>query len=285
MISSSTFKRKSPEYYMERSCRRPWEAYVPPIKMCPRVYYISGNDWVGCYLIETSEGLILIDTAMHETLYLMIENIRKLGYELTDIKKILISHAHIDHIGGARALKELTGAKIYLGKRDMLFLTERKELIANEDGRYTCGDFEPDEYYSDDKPIVLGDITINTVATPGHTPGCTSFFFDVPDNSEKVLHCGMHGGIGANTLSMEYFNKTNLPPTLRDEYIEGLKKLNKMYVDICLPSHANQAPVLELADQITEDYNPYNNPSTWHKLMEERLATILEIIEKENGNK
>ena len=67
----------------------------------------------------------------------MIENIRKLGYELTDIKKILLSHAHIDHIGACRTMKELTGAKVYLGERDLMFLHERKDLIMN-DGGYTA---------------------------------------------------------------------------------------------------------------------------------------------------
>ncbi|WP_260403552.1 MBL fold metallo-hydrolase, partial [Phocaeicola vulgatus] len=82
----------------------------------------------------------------------MIENIHKLGYKLTDIKKILLSHAHIDHIGAARTMKELTGAKIYLGERDLPFLHERRDLILN-DGGYTCGEFEPDELYADDRPI------------------------------------------------------------------------------------------------------------------------------------
>ena len=55
---------------MERVCRRPWECYVPPIKMAPHVWYVSGNDWVASYLVDTGDGLVLIDTAMHESLYL-----------------------------------------------------------------------------------------------------------------------------------------------------------------------------------------------------------------------
>ncbi len=111
MPLNSTSKESPPPYVlMERCIRRPWEAYVEPLKMAPGVWYISGNDWVACYLLETTDGLILIDTAMHENLYLMLENIRKIGYKPTDIKKFLLSHAHIDHIGAARSLKELTGA-------------------------------------------------------------------------------------------------------------------------------------------------------------------------------
>ena len=265
---------------MERCCRRPWEAYVEPIKMAPGVYYISGNDWVACYLIDTGDGLILIDTAMHETAYLMIENIRKLGYELTDIKKILLTHAHIDHIGAARTMKELTGAKLYLGERDLLFLHERRDLIRI--GDYTCGEFEPDEIYGDDKPITQGTITIHTVSTPGHTPGCTSMFFDVKDKDGRVLRCGIHGGLGLN-LTKKNFEEDRLPATLRDEFIEGLKKLDQMEVDICLPSHTNQVGILLLKDQVTEDFNPYLDPSIWHELMQERLERVMQIIEDEKN--
>ena len=151
-LNSTSKISPPPGQLMERVCRRPWEAYVEPFPMAPGVWYISGNDWVACYLIDTGDGLILIDTAMHESAYLMIENIRKLGYELTDIKKILLTHAHIDHIGAARTMKELTGANLYLGARDLEFLHERRDLIANN-GEYTCGEFEPDELYDDAKPI------------------------------------------------------------------------------------------------------------------------------------
>ena len=265
---------------MEQCCRRPWETYIHPFRMAPGVYYVSGNNWVACYLIDTGDGLILIDTAMHETAYLLIENVRKLGYEITDIKRILLTQAHIDHIGAARTLKELTGAKIYLGERDMLFLTERRDLIGG-DGQYTCGMFEPDEFYADDKLITQGNIAIRTIATPGHTPGCTSMFFDVKDKDGKVLRCGIHGGIGLNTISKQYFEKTGLPISLRDEYIEGLKKLAKLHVDITLPSHTNQVGILMHVDKIADDYNPFIDPSIWHELMQERLERALELIEKE----
>ena len=247
--------------------------------MAPGVWYVSGNNWVACYLIDTGDGLILIDTAMHETAYLMIENIHRLGYQLTDIKKILLSHAHIDHIGAARTMKELTGAKIYLGERDLPFLHERRDLIMNEGG-YTCGEFEPDVIYSDDTPIVQGNVTIRTVSTPGHTPGCTSFFFDVQDKDGKIYTCGMHGGLGLLWNTKKQFEEIGLPFSLMEEFVEGLKRLDQMHVDICLPSHTNQVGILLLKDQIREDFNPYYDPSIWHELMQERLERAQRILER-----
>ncbi|QQO08507.1 MBL fold metallo-hydrolase [Breznakiella homolactica] len=271
-------KTPSPQELMERCCRRPWEAYVPPFKMAENVYYIAGNDWVSCFLIDTKDGLILIDTAMHETVYLLLENIRLLGFKPKDIKKILLSHAHIDHIGGARTLKELTGATVYLGKRDLLFVTERKDLIAGEG--YTCGDIYPDELYDDNTPITLGNISIRTVSTPGHTPGCTSFFFDVQERG-KTLRCGMHGGLGLNTMSRKYFEENGQPISLREEFAEGLRKLDKMDVDVCLPSHTNQVEILRDVDKIRDDFNPYVDSAVWHTMLNKRLDMALALFRQD----
>lgn len=277
-LNSTSKTSPPPGELMERCCRRPWEAYVEPFKMAPGVWFIGGNDWVACYLIETTEGLILIDTAMHETAYLMIDNIYKIGFKPTDIKKILITHAHIDHMGGARTMKEISGADVYFGKRDLEYLHERWDLIGGDDiENYTCGKIEPDCFYDDDTPIVLGNITVRTVSSPGHTPGCTSMFFDVTDSDGRVLTCGIHGGVGLNTLNDEYFETKNQPATLRDEFIAGLKELDKLHVDICLPSHTNQVGILDLVPQITDDYNPFIDESIWHELMAERIERAMAL--------
>lgn len=277
-LNSTSLTSPPAPVLMRQCCRNPWDTYQEPIRMAPGVWYISGNNWVAAYLIDTGDGLILIDTAMHETAYLMLENIRKIGYDLKDIKLILLSHAHCDHIGAARTMKELTGAKVYLGERDWFFLTERKDLIFN-DGPYTCGDFTPDEGYADDKPITLGNVTIHTVATPGHTPGCTSFFFEVTDEGGKTYKCGMHGGLGLLWNSKKQFKEIGLPFSLMQEFVDGLKKLDAFDVDITLPSHTNQVGILLLEDQVTDDFNPYYDPSIWHELMNERLERAQKILD------
>lgn len=242
---------------------------------------MSGNDWVACYLIDTGDGLILIDTAMHETCYLMLECIRSLGYDPMDIKKILLTHAHGDHMGAARTLKELTGAKVYLGARDLFMVRERKDLIYS-DG-YTCGDLEPDELYSDDKPIIQGKVTIHTISTPGHTPGCTSMIFRVRDKEGRSYTCGIHGGLGLNTLSRTFLEENGLPLDLQQEYCDGLRRLDKLHVDICLPSHTNQVGIIPLIGEIRENVNPFVDESIWHELMHERLKRMEWLMEVEQS--
>jgi glyoxylase-like metal-dependent hydrolase (beta-lactamase superfamily II) len=185
--------------------------------MAPGVYNVGGNTWMASYLIDTGAGLVLIDTELQECLYLILENIRSLGFDPKDITDIFVTHAHIDHIGGVAALKALTGAKIWLGKRDLHFLNNTN-LVGAALG-YKCNyvPFEPDCFYDDSKPIKIGNITFETMNTAGHTPGTTSFFFDVTDKNGKKLRCGLHGGIGNNTFSDEYFKKTGEDPALMAE--------------------------------------------------------------------
>lgn len=278
-LNSTSTTSLPPEKIMERCCRTPWLTYLEPFRMAPGVYYVSGNDWVACYLIDTGDGLILIDTAMHETCYLMLESIRRLGLDPMDIKKILLTHAHCDHIGAARTLKELTGAELYLGERDLLLVNERKDLIFSEG--YTCGDVIPDKIYSDDKPIVLGNVTIHTFSTPGHTPGCTSMVFDVKDQEGNTYTCGIHGGVGLNTLSRTFLLENGLPLALQEEFMEGLRRLEKLHVDICLPSHTNQVGIIPLIDQITDEFNPFIDAAIWQELMQERLGRMEQMLEKE----
>jgi metallo-beta-lactamase class B len=254
---------------------RPWEVALEPFKVAPHVYYV-GNTWVGAYLIDTSEGLILIDTTMHGQVYLVLESIRKLGFDPKDINILLVSHAHYDHIGGVRPIIELTGAKVYIGKEDELFIKERPDLLFTEG--YPFGSFQADEYYDDNKPIILGDMTIHTLHTPGHTPGTTSFFFDDNDDKGNVYHCAMHGGIGANTLSDEYFKKSGLHVSLRDDYLKGLQKLRDMEIDIAIGSHPNQTNMIEKVNQITDTFNPFVDNTIWRKFIDERILVVKRMM-------
>lgn len=107
---------------------RPYCYQAEPFKMVGNTYFV-GNQYVGCFLIDTGDGLILIDTAMPCFVYQTLESIRKLGFDPKNVKKILLTHAHYDHIGAARIMKEYTGASIYIGKEELPVLKEKKEYI------------------------------------------------------------------------------------------------------------------------------------------------------------
>ena len=258
----------------------PWEIAVKPFQVAPQTWYVSGQTWVGCYLIDTGDGLILIDTAIPESLYLMVDSICQLGFKMTDIKKILLSHAHFDHCGAAAAMKKLTGAELYMSKEDTEFYKACPEetLVLDPDSHPQY--FEVDKYYSDDEPITLGNISIRTILTPGHTIGCTSFLWDVknPANGETYV-VGMHGGVGANTMNDDYYSTSKyLPPDLRDRFISDADKLKKIHVDIALPSHPNQIETMDRAGQYTDESQPYLDDTIWADFIDERVRQVKSLM-------
>ena len=258
----------------------PWEIAVKPFQVAPQTWYVSGQTWVGCYLIDTGDGLILIDTAIPESLYLMVDSICQLGFKLTDIKKILLSHAHFDHCGAAAAMKKLTGAELYMSKEDTEFYKACPEetLVLDPDSHPQY--FEVDKSYSDDEPITLGNISIRTILTPGHTIGCTSFLWDVknPANGETYV-VGMHGGVGANTMNDDYYSTSKyLTPDLRDRFISDADKLKKIHVDIALPSHPNQIEIVDRAGQYTDESQPYLDDTIWADFIDERVRQVKSLM-------
>lgn len=272
-----TIIKKTPKKIGEDAIFYPWRIAVEPFRVAPHVYYV-GNLWVGCFLIETLEGLVLIDTAISETLYLLLESIRKLGFDPMDIKKILITHAHFDHDGAATPLKEMTGAEIWLAKEEMPFKKDLKIPKGSDESKFV--DYEPDCFYDDDKPIVMGDIRIRTKLTPGHTPGTTSFFVDDKDEEGKPLVWGMHGGVGVNTMNDAYFAETGLPSSLRDRFIEDCKKLKTLHMDICTPSHPAHSNMLQLVPMDRKDYRPFIDSQKWQDFLDERAEAARSMIGK-----
>ncbi len=259
---------------------RPWTLAVEPFQVAPQTWYVAGQTWVGCYLIDTGEGLILLDTAIPESAYMLVDSIYKLGFKPADIKKILISHAHFDHCGAACLMKELTGAALYMSREDTEFMEKCPEetLVLDKDSHPQ--EFTVDEYYADDKPITMGNVTIRTMLTPGHTIGCTSFFWTVknPANGEGYV-VGMHGGVGANTMNDQYYATSKyLTPDLRERFFADADKLKQIHVDIALPSHPNQITITDRAGTYTDESQPYLDTTVWADFIDERVRQVKALI-------
>lgn len=267
---------KSPEALMHQCCNYPWEVAVEPFRITPHVYYVSGNNWVGCYLMDSGDGLILLDTAMANTAYLLMESIRKLGYDPHDIRAILISHAHYDHCGAARLVQEYTGAKLWMSSIDLPYIHEKLRLLCS--AGYPFSPFHVDEDYVEDSPICIGRFAIRTVATPGHTPGCTSFFFeDTDDKTQKTYRCAMHGGVGLNTLTDDFLTNSGEPVDLRKDYRRSMQKIRGEPVDITIGSHPNQTNMFWRNQAFAARPYPQEDPALWAQLVDERLGMLDEL--------
>jgi len=246
--------------------RTPWAYAVEPFEVVPGIYYV-GNQSVSSHLFDTGEGLLLLDTTYGETAYLLLESIRKLGFDPHDIRWIVHTHAHIDHFGATRMLTEMTGCRTYMPAADLPFMKSADWTYCEPLGiRY-----EPpyDAYFETDVPVVPGDVIqfgnviMTAHAAPGHTPGTMAYVFELPSG----MRAAMHGGTGLNTLTSEYSRSHRLGAVWREEYRCTLDRLSELQVDVVLGNHPYQTATFEKSAAKTDSYNPFVDLSEWRRFL------------------
>lgn len=189
--------------------KRPWDGYMKPFKILGNLYFV-GTEPASSHLINTEQGLILLDSGYPQSLYLVIQGIWEMGFNPKDIKYIIHTHGHYDHLGATKALVELCGAKTFIGEEDRDYANGRFDLTwANELGNKYYEMFEPDVLLKDGDVISLGSVRIKCMATPGHTPGAMSYFFDVIDGG-NTYKAALLGGMGLNSMTKEFLDQYGL---------------------------------------------------------------------------
>ena len=259
---------------------RPWLDYVEPFKIADNLYFV-GTIGASSHVIDTGEGLIMLDSGYPQTLYQVLFNMQKMGLNPMDIKYIIHSHGHYDHLGATKALKELTNAKTFIAKEDAPIANGTLDLSwAKELGVEYFEAFEPDVLLNDGDIITLGNTKIECVLTPGHTNGTMSFFFNVEYKGKTYL-AGMHGGVGSNTMKKEFLEKYNLPASCRTDFLEGIDKVIDKNVEIFLGNHTWNNQTVEKSKALTPDFNPFINKNEWKQFLNECKNKVLTLMENE----
>lgn len=187
---------------------------IKPTKVFDNVYCI-GSVSVVAWVIETSDGLILIDSMWDDIdAKLIEEGIKGFGLNPKDLKYIILSHGHGDHYGGANYLRNKYAAKVVLTKTDTDLMYNLNTGANSPRSTKTKVDI-----YSKDKDVIkLGDTSITILETPGHTAGCSSFIFPVKYKGKEYTAV-LWGGTGLPKEkelvakykeSAEYFKKEAL---------------------------------------------------------------------------
>ena len=233
-----------------------------PFQIFDNLYFVGIGE-VGSYVIETSDGLILLDTLWDLDGYTeyLLGNIREVGLDPMDIKYVLILQGHRDHYGGAPALQEIIDAQFGTAEED-------QKMIAADFGQYAP---RIDFFIEEGDSLTLGDTTLDFELTPGHTPGTTSIRLSVFDNGTEHL-AYLHGGPALRSDDPEV-GRVFIEDLERIKQIPGIEVQISNHFDI----HASGAPDLFgraelLANRQPGEPHPWVDPDHFQRWLDELIA-------------
>ena len=210
-----------------------WNKPVEPFRIADNLYYVGAND-VTSFLLTSPKGHVLVDSGFLETVPQIVANVKTLGFQLADIRFLVLSQAHFDHAAGLAELKRLIpGVKLLASAEDA------KLLARGGKGDFAFQDqflFEPvqaDRLIADGEKVKLeGGIDMQAHLTPGHTKGCTTWTARI-GKLNAVFVCSIS--------SPDYRLKGNpLYPNIVADFERTFDLLEKMPCDIFLSAHARQ---------------------------------------------
>ena len=259
-----------------------WTQAFPSHRIAGNLYYVGSRD-LASYLITTREGHILINSSLEESPKLIRTSVEGLGFKWTDIKVLLISHAHSDHCAGSAEIIQTTGAQYYVMAED----AEAVEKGGAKKARIVKGDYtqfppaKVDRRLKDGDEIKLGGSVLLARKTAGHTPGCTTWTMQVDHNGKK-LNAVIIGSPNVNPGYILVGNKTY--PEIAADYEKTFARLKSLPVDLFLGAHGGyygmEAKHQRLGDSTT---NPFVDPAGYQAYVDDREKAFRAEWEKQNA--
>lgn len=208
----------------------------PPFRIAGNLYYV-GTDDLASYLVVTPKGNILINSDLEANVPMIKKSIKKLGFNYSDTKILLISHAHLDHAAGSQLIKQETKAKYMVMAEDVSLVESGGKTdfhYANDPSIYFPAT-KVDKILHDGDKVKLADTVLTAHLTAGHTKGCTTWTMQVIEN-DKPYQVVIVGSLGVNP-GYKLVNNTTYPDIAKD-YQHAIKELKSLRGDIFLGAHA-----------------------------------------------
>ena len=259
-----------------------WSEEIAPFHIAGPIYYV-GTHGLGVYLIETKAGLILLSGALPQSDPLLIQSIRKLGFKVEDIHQLLITHAHVDHVGTLAAFKKLTHAPVAVMAADVeLLKSGGKEdyLFAKRPDMHFDGVIA-DKILKDGDKIALGGIEMTAHLTPGHTPGCTTWEMTIHEDG-KAYDVVFADGTGINP-GTQFVKKPSYPGIAAD-YRRTFQVLASLHPDIFLSYHAEFFDLDAKRKRMDkEGIKAWIDPEAYKSIVRKKRNTFEQLVQAETA--
>jgi metallo-beta-lactamase class B len=249
---------------------------VPPIKVFDNLYYV-GPGFVSVWLIPTSDGLILIDSAQEPYVDHVIDSIRKAGFDPRNIRFILITHGHFDHFGGAARVQALSKARVGMLEEDWQLVEAAAKTPSN---RQPGTVLTRDLVLREGEAVLSGKTLLKVYKLPGHTPGSASFEFTVFDGGRQHKAFlfggpGQRNGVEGGT-----------------QFLASIERLEREFSDVEVPVHVHswlatypypRGGVFERAQALARrkagEAHPFVDNPAWREWLKTAHAGTLKYIE------
>ena len=257
----------------------PYSEPAEPFRIVGNIYYVGGAN-IASYLITTPQGHILIDTGMHEMHDVIVHGVAALGFKTSDIRIMLASHAHFDHVEGHAAMQRLTGAQVMAMNGDAEALESGRDTSA-----LGANGWEPVKVarvLRHNDTVSLGGTTLRALHTPGHTRGATVWITSVEEKGRRYTVAFL-GGTTPNAGVPLVNNPRHA--TVIDDTLRTLRLLKAEPVpDIYLSGHPQAMFVGKVARiKAGEAPHPLLNGSDWTTQISEAEAGFLKRVADERA--
>jgi metallo-beta-lactamase class B len=244
-----------------------WYQPFPAHRVIGNIYYVGSRD-LATFLITTPQGHILINSGFERTVPLISQSVESLCFRMTDVKILLASHAHSDHVAGHALMKELTGAAVYVMHGD------DQVIASGGEGQYlyTTSRWKPckvERVLEDGDKVTLGGVTLVARLTPGHTRGCTTWTCRVQDGA-KAYEVVIVGSYNVNPGFQLVNNKDY--PQMADDYEKTFAVLKSLPCDVFLGAHGAYYGMIEKYERAKAGAkeNPFIDPQGYRATIGEK---------------
>lgn len=249
-----------------------WNKPAPPVRIHANTYLV-GSCGISSILIVGSDGDVLIDGGTEQDADLIANNVRALGYRMQDIRFILTSHEHYDHVGGIAELQRLSGATVVTSAPAAPVL--RSGVPSADDPQVGLAKrfpaVEVGRIVRDGEGVLLGNVMVTAIATPGHTPGAMSWRWVSCDGGvcRTIVYAD-----SLNPISNDSYRYSD-HPTVVSAFRASIAKIADSPCEILLTPHpsASQMPErLALGRPLLDTDACKNYAAGKTKALDDRLA-------------
>lgn len=254
-----------------------WNAPVAPFAIADSLYYVGAAD-VTAYLFVTDQGLVLLDGGFVQTAAQVATNIETLGFDIRQVRYIITSQAHYDHVDGIPELRRRSGATVVMSAEDAALAARggRGDFAFGE--RFYYPSFTADRLIADGEALSLGGLTLTAHVTPGHTRGCTTWTADVVVDGVRraaVFVCG---------VTFPGYDLVGNPayPELAQDFQRTYDRLDAMRCEVFLGAHGGMFAFAEKRQRLIEgDRSAFVDPQGCRDLVDRSRRALNREIERQ----